>query len=121
MTKLTLCQLTVTVAVVLSAVQPPLPVTRTQYLNVPFAVVGGRYEFVVAPLIGEVVLGLVPEYHWYVSDVPVAVTVMRCGVWFFVTLWSVGEKPVIEGAALTVTFVAAEVALQPLAFFTVTE
>jgi hypothetical protein len=108
------------VAVALFAVQPLPFVTRTQYLNVPFVAVGGRYEFAVAPLIGVVVLGLVPEYHWYVSEVPVAVAVMRWAAWFRVTVCSVGEKPVMAGTAFTTTAFAAEVAVQPLTFDTVT-
>jgi hypothetical protein len=54
---------TVTVAVALFTT-PHVPVTRTQYVYVPLASFGVVYEAAVAPLIGVVVLGDVPRYHW---------------------------------------------------------
>ena len=92
-------------------------VTRTQYVNVPVAFVGGLNVFVVEPTFCEV-LPLGPLYHWYFSVGPVAVTVRVCGVPFLATLCVSGPKAVIVG--LTVTAVAADVALQPFASRTVT-
>ncbi len=90
-------------------------------MNVPRVPVGGENEVDVAPLIGEVVVPLVPLYHWYVFvPVPLAVTLIGVGELFLWTVCDVGEKAVIVGAGLTVTAVAALVALQLFALRTVT-
>jgi hypothetical protein len=52
----------VTVAVVLSAGAPQLPLTRTQYELV--AAGEAEYDEFVAPLIGSDVSPLWPAYHW---------------------------------------------------------
>ena len=97
---------------------PHVPVTRTQYLCVPFDREPVLYVLDVAPLIGVAVDGDVPRYHRYVRFVPVAVTESVVDVFLGMLLFC--GCAVIAVPAFTVTLRAALVALQPLVLRTVT-
>lgn len=73
----------------------------------------------VAPLMGEVVLPLVPRYHWYVTvPLPLATTLSVAEV--FLAMVTEAGCVLIVVASRTVTLVAAEVDVQPFASVTVT-
>ena len=107
----------VTIAVALFAL-PQLPVTFTQYGYVPVLSFGVVNVGVFPPTFCAV-LPLWPLYHWY-DSVPVPVAVTLSVVVVFLGIVTLCGCCVIVVAGLTVTFVAADVALQPLAFVTVT-